>query len=280
MIISWTNCTKFPPSDSNVLGVGLIFYFGFSSVGLPEDFLHRLEKVGLVGGIYCTIIKGILLCWLNSEASFSVMTSTRACCRSNRLFKATICNAGVAVDLTCMKYIKDYSFYTFIGFYRNMPALLEDNFLILERKVSFGLVPVSIRRTNLQKSFTGVEFNSLLPFQIEWYYILLSTVCTVEYTWNISQEKKTQAFRFSVHGNIWELKILTNILRCRKRMAKGTENHKMSYVPHIWYFELNILWYGVQGWRLCRRRWITNAVTHTNKWVLCCVVLCVCVCVF
>ena len=42
------------------------------------------------------------------------------------------------------------------GLYRNMPVFLEDNFLILEHKVSFGFVPYpSFKRTNLQKSSTG-----------------------------------------------------------------------------------------------------------------------------
>ena len=42
------------------------------------------------------------------------------------------------------------------GLYRNMPVFLEDNFLILEHKVlKFWIRPVSIKRTNLQKSSTG-----------------------------------------------------------------------------------------------------------------------------
>ena len=36
-----------------------------------------------------------------------------------------------------------------------MPVFLEDTFLILEHKVSFGIRPVSIKHTNLQKCSTG-----------------------------------------------------------------------------------------------------------------------------
>ena len=83
-----------------------------------------------------------------------IMTSARARGRSNRLLTAAICNSGVAVVLTRQQDIWDYSFYAqrIVSKYaRIFRGQLSDS----GTQSKFGIRPVSIKRTNLQKSSTG-----------------------------------------------------------------------------------------------------------------------------
>ena len=81
------------------------------------------------------------------------MTSARAWGRSNRLLMSAICNTGVAVHLTHLEDIWDYSFYAqrIVSKYaRIFKGQLSDS----GTQSKFWFCPVSIKRTNLQKSST------------------------------------------------------------------------------------------------------------------------------
>ena len=69
------------------------------------------------------------------------MTSARARGRSNRLFLRRPYATSEWRWIWHAKKIYGITAFMLNGLYRNMPVFLEDNFLILEHKVSFGFVP-------------------------------------------------------------------------------------------------------------------------------------------
>ena len=82
------------------------------------------------------------------------MTSARARGRSNRLLTAAICNTGVAVVLTRQQDIWDHRFCA-LRIVSKYACVFRVHFSDSGTQSKFWIRPVSIKRTNLQKSSTG-----------------------------------------------------------------------------------------------------------------------------